>query len=127
MTKTFEGNIFKQNTYVHTHLSYLKAFYVMMIILALLTAADNHSGSSCVCFCFFLRRNHSVLRDALLSPLQFSLILFLSILEIFLIATQTPPFFFSSSLFLLTPLLTLQHLLLCIKMLVIIPLIRSRT
>lgn len=96
MTNTFEANIFKPNTYLHTNLSYLKAYYVMMIILALLTSADN-SGDLCVCF--LLRRNHSVLKDLLLNLLQFSLMLFPPILEIFLIATHTHSF--SSSLFLL--------------------------
>lgn len=123
MTNTFEANIFKQNTYLHTNLSYLKAYYVMMIILALLTSADN-SGD--VCVCFLLRRNHSVLKDLLLNLLQFSLMLFPPILEIFLIATQTHSF--SSSLFLLKLFFfTLQQLFLCINILVNIPLTQSRT
>lgn len=62
VTNTFDANILKQSTYRHTNLSYLKAYYVMLKIFALVTFADS---SGFVCFYFFLRRNHIVLRDVL--------------------------------------------------------------
>jgi len=122
VTQTFEGDIFKQNTYLHTDLSYFKAYYVTMIILTLPTSAGN-SGDGCIS-AFFSGGLFGLERRPFKSVTM--LLNNFSFYPRNLLNSYTDPFF----LFLLifsTFFLTLQHFFLCMNILVNIPLTRSKT